>query len=102
MAKKFASLRAQLTQSAQIAATEQAADMLTLMSLNELRVTRGFTQSAVAETLGIQQPAVAKIERRKDLHLSTLRKHIQSMGGELDIVARFPDGAIRLEPYSSL
>lgn len=36
--------------------------------------------------------AVAKIEKRTDMYLSTLRSHIQAMAGELEIVARFPEG----------
>lgn len=54
------------------------------------------TLSALAEVLHIQQPAVAKLEKRTDMYLSTLRSHIEAMGGELEVVARFPDGAVKI------
>jgi len=47
----------------------------------------------MAEALHIQQPAIAKIEKRTDMYLSTLRHHIQAMDGELEIVVRFPEGS---------
>jgi hypothetical protein len=56
----------------------------------------------MGEVLHIQQPAVAKIEKRTDMYLSTLRDHIQAMGGELEIVARFPDGAVKISNFSDL
>jgi hypothetical protein len=38
--------------------------------------------------------AIAKMERRTDMYLSTFRSHIEAMGGQLEVVARFPDGAV--------
>jgi hypothetical protein len=42
------------------------------------------------------------MEKRTDMYLSTLRSHIQAMGGELEIVARFPDGAVKINNFSDL
>ncbi len=39
---------------------------------------------------------MAKIEKRSDLYLSTLRNHIEAMGGELELNARFPEGAVKI------
>lgn len=72
------------------------------MPLHELRQARGLSQKMMAEALHIQQPAVAKIEKRTDMYLSTLRSHIQAMGGELEIVARFPEGSVRIQNFSDL
>jgi hypothetical protein len=47
-----------------------------------------------------QQPSIAKIEKRTDMYLSTLRSHIKAMGGELDIVARFPDGSVKISNFA--
>lgn len=58
--------------------------------------------SLTPEALHIQQPALAKIEKRTDMYLSTLRSHIQDMGGELEIVARFPEGAVKIQNFSDL
>jgi transcriptional regulator with XRE-family HTH domain len=60
--------------------------------LRALRKARDFTQDTIAETLGVTQPEVSKMERRTELYISTLRRYIEAMGGSLDIVARFPSG----------
>jgi hypothetical protein len=39
------------------------------------------------------QGDISKLERRADVYISTLRRYIEAMGGELLLVARFPDGA---------
>ena len=68
------------------------------MSLQELRKAIGKTQTAIAKRLKVGQDAVSKIEMRSDLYLSTLRGFIEAMGGELELIARFPDRPpVRLE-----
>src|SRR6266851_8836480 len=61
------------------------------MSLRDLRKARKLTQTRVAKTLGITQDSVSRLEKRSDLLLSTLRKTVKAMGGEVHIVAQFPD-----------
>lgn len=61
------------------------------MSLRELRRARKLTQVRVAKSLGITQDSVSRLEKRSDLLLSTLRKTIKAMGGDLSLVAEFPD-----------
>lgn len=102
MTKKFTDLRAQMTPESQARADKQARAMLAEMPLNELRQARGLSQKMLAEVLHIQQPAVAKIEKRTDMYLSTLRSHIEAMGGELEVVARFPDGSVKISNFSDL
>lgn len=102
MAKKFAELRNQMTESARERADARAKAMLVEMPLNELRQARGLSQKMLAEVLHVQQPSIAKIEKRTDMYLSTLRSHIEAMGGELEIVARFPDGAVKINNFSDL
>ncbi|PUE26245.1 transcriptional regulator [Limnohabitans sp. JirII-29] len=102
MTKKFANLRARMTPESQTRADEKARAMLAEMPLNELRQARGLSQKMLAEVLHIQQPAVAKLEKRTDMYLSTLRSHIEAMGGELEVVARFPDGAVKISNFSDL
>src|SRR5712691_9168809 len=63
------------------------------MSLRELRKARKLTQARVAKALGITQDSVSRLEKRSDLLLSTLRKTVKAMGGDLRIVAEFPDRA---------
>ncbi len=61
------------------------------MTLRELRKARKLTQVRIAKTLGITQDSVSRLEKRSDLLLSTLRKTVRAMGGNLSIVAEFPD-----------
>lgn len=100
MTKNFSTLRAGMSNAAQAASQAKAQAMLSEMPLQELRLARGLSQQTLAKILHIQQPAVAKMEKRTDMYLSTLRNHIQAMGGELDIIARFPDGDVRIQNFS--
>jgi DNA-binding XRE family transcriptional regulator len=61
------------------------------MTLRELRHARKLTQVRVAKKLGITQDSVSRLEKRSDLLLSTLRKTVEAMGGNLSLVAEFPD-----------
>ena len=63
------------------------------MTLQELRLARKLTQVSVAKALGITQDSVSRLEKRSDILLSTLRKTVQVMGGNLSLVAEFPDRA---------
>jgi DNA-binding XRE family transcriptional regulator len=63
------------------------------MTLRELRRARKLTQVRMAKQLGITQDSVSRLEKRTDLLLSTLRKTVQAMGGNLSLVAKFPDRA---------
>lgn len=102
MAKKFADLRAQMTPESQARAEARAQALLAEMPLHELRQARGLSQKMLAEVLHVQQPAIAKIEKRTDMYISTLRSHIEAMGGQLEIVARFPDGTVKISNFAAL
>jgi transcriptional regulator with XRE-family HTH domain len=71
--------------------------MLAAIELNDLRKARKLTQEQLAERLGIRQSNVSKLERRADLHVSTLRDVVEAMGGELRVTARFPDAEYELD-----
>lgn len=73
---------------------DRAADIIAEeMSLRDLRKARKLTQARVAKTLGITQDSVSRLEKRSDLLISTLRKTVKAMGGDVRIVAEFPDRA---------
>ena len=68
------------------------------MSLQDLRKAIGKTQTAIAKRLKVGQDAVSKLETRSDMYISTLRGILKAMGGELELVARFPNRPpVRLE-----
>ena len=60
-------------------------------SLRDLRHALALTQEHMAEVLGVGQESVSRLEKRSDLLLSTLRGYVKAMGGELRLVAEFPN-----------
>jgi DNA-binding XRE family transcriptional regulator len=57
------------------------------MTLRELRAEAGLSQASLAEAAEIAQTEISKIERRDDHLLSTLRRYVEGLGGELEVVA---------------
>ncbi len=60
-------------------------------SLGDLRRAMALTQQKMADELGIGQEGISRLEKRRDLLVSTLRGYVEAMGGELRLVAEFPD-----------
>ena len=60
-------------------------------TLAELRKSRRVSQAKLADALGVKQMQVSRLERRKDPRLSTLRRSIEALGGQLTLIATFPD-----------
>ena len=76
--------------------------LLAEMPLHELRRARALTQHDLAEKLTVNQPAVAKLERRADVYISSLRSYIEAVGGRLKIVAEFPEGEVAITNFSQV
>ena len=72
----------------------KAAALREAMTLEELRKARSLSQEDVAETLAVGQPAVAKLEKRGDMHVSNLRRYIEALGGTLEITAHFAETTV--------
>lgn len=102
MAKKFAELRARMSPEARARVEARVQAALQEMPLNELRRARELAQKTVGEVLGMTQPEVSKLEQRSDALISTVRRYIEAMGGDLDIVAHFPDGDVRITQFGDL
>ena len=102
MTKKFAELRAKMSPESQARSSAKAQALLSEMPLNELRQALGLSQQALADVLRVQQPSIAMMERRTDMYLSTLRSHIRAMGGELEVVAKFPDGSVKISNFGDI
>lgn len=60
-------------------------------SLRDLRQALSLTQEHIAEVLGVGQESVSRLEKRSDFLLSTLQGYVKAMGGELRLVAEFPN-----------
>ncbi|MEW5786470.1 MAG: helix-turn-helix transcriptional regulator [Pseudomonadota bacterium] len=99
MARKFSELRARMSPEAQARAAARAEAMQVEMQLQELRKARNVTQVELAKAMSVEQAAVSKLERREDMYVSTLREYVRALGGELKLVASFPDADIQVHPF---
>jgi DNA-binding XRE family transcriptional regulator len=97
MIKKYSELKSKMS-AKQLAEIEAGkARLLAELPLEQLRSARSLTQTNLAHTLGVNQSAISKIEKRSDMYLSTLRSYIEAMGGSLVIQAVFPEGAVGVD-----
>lgn len=100
--RRFSDLVAKLPRERQARIGRLARKMRQDMDLAQLREARALSQAALGEILHVEQPAVAKLEKRADMYVSTLRRFIEAMGGELEIVAKFPDHDVRIRNFRDL
>lgn len=96
MAHKFAELEAKMPAASRRLAKAKARRMLAEMLLPELRRRTGMTQAELARTLGIRQPTLSRMESQSDMQVGTLKRIVEALGGELDIVVHLPVGDYRL------
>jgi DNA-binding XRE family transcriptional regulator len=102
MARKFAELEAKMSRESLARSDEKVARLREEMALNELRAALAFTQEHLAKILHVRQAAISKLERRADMYVSTLADFIRAMGGELEIVAHFPQGRVRISQFQDV
>ena len=102
MARKFSELRAKMPAQSQRRAKLRTHEMLRAMRLADLRRARELTQQQLAGELNVNQAWISKVERQTDMYLSTLRAYVEATGGELEIIARFNDGTIRINQLDEL
>lgn len=102
MARKFEDLRQKMPPESRERSESIAAELRAEMALADLRRARRLTQETIAEMLGNRQAAVSKIERRTDMYVSTLRRYVEALGGELEIIAHFPDGDVSLSQFEEI
>lgn len=69
------------------------------MALQELRQALNLTQAELAEKLHVNQAAVSKFENQSDIYISTLRRILSGMGGELRVTAHFPEGDVQINQF---
>jgi transcriptional regulator with XRE-family HTH domain len=72
------------------------------MTLQELRQqVAGITQTDLAELMEVTQGAISQLEKRHDVLLSKLAEYIHALGGNLELIARFPDAEVRITQFDS-
>jgi transcriptional regulator with XRE-family HTH domain len=102
MAKSFKELRNRMSADRQAKVAVRTDELLATLPLYELRQARKLSQVELAERLQVNQAAVSKVEHRADLYISTLRRHIEAMGGSLVIQAEFPEGRYRIDSFDEI
>src|ERR1039457_224336 len=75
---------------------------LASMPLDQLRRAQQMTQLQLAESLGVNQGEVSKMEHRRDICINTLAEYIEAMGGRLEIRAVFKDREVRITQFEEL
>ena len=68
--------------------------------LREVRQLAHKSQQEVADVLRIKQPSLSKLEKQSDMQISTLRKIVKALGGELELLARFPKGVVKIDQFT--
>ena len=88
MARKLDDVMAALPKDRQARVQARAMELATL---KDLRQAAQQTQAQMAAALGVRQDTISRLEKRSDMLLSTMRHYVESMGGQLELVAKFPD-----------
>jgi transcriptional regulator with XRE-family HTH domain len=102
MAKSFDDLvKRTTTKKTQAKAARRAQELLGELLLSEVRQLAGKSQQEVADTLGMKQPSLSKLEKQADMQISTLRKIVKALGGELEVLARFPKGTVKIDQFDT-
>ena len=99
MARDFSELEAKMSPESRARSEAMAKEMMAEMLLSEIRKFMGLTQEEVAATLGVTQPSLSKLENQDDMQISTLRRVIEALGGQLEIIAHLPSGDIRIRRF---
>ncbi len=81
-------------------AARRTQELLQELLLSEIRKKiAGKSQQQVARAIGIKQPSLCKLEKQSDMQISTLRRIVKALGGQLEVIARFPTGAVKMEQF---
>lgn len=102
MATKFKKIRESMAPERQERIRKRTEELLDELPLQELRQARALSQEELAEVLGLNQATISKLERRTDMYLSSLRRFVEAMGGDLEITANFPEGRVRIQLFEDL
>lgn len=100
MAKSFDELvKRTTTKATRNQASVRTKELIATMLLGDVREMNGQTQRQLAAAIGIKQPSLAKLEKQEDIQVSTLRKIIHALGGEVEIFAKFPKGTVQIVQF---
>jgi transcriptional regulator with XRE-family HTH domain len=58
-----------------------------------------LTQEELVDRLSVAQSNISRLERRRDMLISTLQEEVPALGGELRLTAVFPDGVVEINQF---
>ena len=99
MAHKFETLTKKMDPKRVQRAKAKAKEAMAEMLLTEIRKEAGFTQQDLAQKLGMKQPSLSKLESQDDMQISTLKRLIKALGGQLELIVHMPSGDIRVGQF---
>ena len=72
-------------------------DKAVAMNLRGLRESVGKTQGEVARKTSMSQPQLSRMESRSDHLISTLRRYVEALGGEIEVIAHLDGAQVALQ-----
>lgn len=100
MAKSMDELaRKTMSKAARDQARQRSRQIMAELLLTELRQAVGPTQKELAQRLGIAQPTLSRLEKQSDMQITTLQRLVEALGGQLQIIARFPKGQVMITQF---
>ena len=99
MSKPYSELRNKMTQEQRQKSQGKTEALKKEMALQEIRQALDMTQVELAGKLHVNQAAVSKFENQSDIYISTLRRILSGMGGELRVTAHFPEGDVQINQF---
>lgn len=103
MAKTFDDLVSRtMSKASRKRARERTKVLLREMLLSELRKASGHSQKTMAKKLKMKQPSLSKLENARDIQVTTLQKLVGALGGEVEIICKFPNGDVRLVQFDRI
>ena len=101
MAHKFETLTKKMDPDRVKRAKARAKEVMAEMLLTEIRKEAGFTQDDLAKKMGMKQPSLSKLESQDDMQISTLKRLITALGGQLELIVHMPSGDIRVSQFKA-
>jgi transcriptional regulator with XRE-family HTH domain len=99
MARSFTELEETMTPASRARAEARSREMMAEMFLAEICKLTGRADEELAGVLGVTPRSLSKLENQDDMQISTLRRLIEALGGQLEIIAHLPKGDIRIRQF---
>ena len=97
-------MMARLTHAERKAVEKRAAELIAKeMRLRDVREAFALTQERMADRMNVGQETVSRIDAQtRDMRVSSIAKYLAALGGELELVARFPDRTVTLRDLAPI